>query len=132
MSRTAEAYGRLTPNVQGALWMVASALGFPSAALFAQVPHESNRYVFALPHPDGTLHVGLTDDPIDDRPDVPVPAADEVRFLLETLSPLLSRPLSTDDVIGGFSGLRPLVAGTDPSRRTADLSRRHLVHPEGL
>ncbi|HEY9219838.1 MAG TPA: DMT family transporter [Phenylobacterium sp.] len=28
MSRTAEAYGRLTPNLQGALWMVASALGF--------------------------------------------------------------------------------------------------------
>jgi drug/metabolite transporter (DMT)-like permease len=28
VSRAAEAYGRLTPNVQGALWMVASALGF--------------------------------------------------------------------------------------------------------
>jgi glycerol-3-phosphate dehydrogenase len=51
-----------------------------------------------------------------------------VRFLLDTLSPLLRRPLTTDDVIGGFAGLRPLVAGTDPSRKTADLSRRHLVH----
>jgi glycerol-3-phosphate dehydrogenase len=51
-----------------------------------------------------------------------------VRFLLDTLSPLLVRPLTPDDVIGGFAGLRPLVAGTDPARRTADLSRRHLVH----
>jgi glycerol-3-phosphate dehydrogenase len=106
----------------------AEALHNPSAALFAQVPGEANRYVFALPHPDGTLHVGLTDDPIDDRPDVPTPSSGEVDFLLSTLSPLLARPLTTADVVGGFAGLRPLVAGTDPDRRTADLSRRHLVH----
>lgn len=125
---TLEPEVKLRPSKGTHLVLRASALGFPSAALFAQVPHESNRYVFALPHPDGTLHVGLTDDPIDDRPDVPTPAEDEIRFLLDTLSPLLSHPLTPADVIGGFAGLRPLVAGTDPNRRTADLSRRHLVH----
>src|ERR1700712_4149125 len=125
---TLEPEVQLRPSKGTHIVLRASALGNPSAALFAQVPGESNRYVFALPHPDGTLHVGLTDDPIDARPDVPVPTADEVRFLLDTLSPLLSRPLTADDVIGSFAGLRPLVAGTAPSRKTADLSRRHLVH----
>jgi glycerol-3-phosphate dehydrogenase len=119
---------RLRPSKGTHVVLRAEALDFPSAALFAPVPGEANRYVFALPHPDGTLHVGLTDDPIDERPDVPVPTAGEVDFLLDTLSPFLSRALTTADVIGGFAGLRPLVGGTDPSRRTADLSRRHLVH----
>ncbi|HSP39483.1 MAG TPA: glycerol-3-phosphate dehydrogenase/oxidase [Frankiaceae bacterium] len=125
---TLEPEVQLRPSKGTHVVLRASSLGFPSAALFAQVPGESNRYVFALPHPDGTLHVGLTDDPIDERPDVPTATEDEVRFLLDTLSPLLSRRLTTDDVIGSFAGLRPLVAGADPSRRTADLSRRHLVH----
>jgi glycerol-3-phosphate dehydrogenase len=125
---TLEPEVQLRPSKGTHVVLRASALNSPSAALFAQVPGESNRYVFALPHPDGTLHVGLTDDPIEDRPDVPIPTADEVRFLLDTLSPLLRRALTNDDVIGSFAGLRPLVAGTDPSRKTADLSRRHLVH----
>jgi glycerol-3-phosphate dehydrogenase len=125
---TLEPEVQLRPSKGTHIVLRAESMNFPSAALFAPVPRESNRYVFALPHPDGTLHVGLTDDPIDERPDVPRPTGDEVNFLLETLSPLLARPLSVADVVGGFAGLRPLVAGTDPSRRTADLSRRHLVH----
>jgi glycerol-3-phosphate dehydrogenase len=125
---TLEPEVRLRPSKGTHVVLRAEAMGHPSAALFAQVPGESNRYVFALPHPDGTLHVGLTDDAIDDRPEVPTPEPSEVAFLLDTLSPLLSRPLTAADVVGGFAGLRPLVAGADPSARTADLSRRHLVH----
>jgi glycerol-3-phosphate dehydrogenase len=118
----------LRPSKGSHLVLRAEALNSPAAALFAPVPGASNRYVFALPHPDGTLHLGLTDDPIDDRPDVPTPEPAERDFLLGVLSPLLARPLTSADVIGAFAGLRPLVAGSDPNRRTADLSRRHLVH----
>jgi glycerol-3-phosphate dehydrogenase len=125
---TLEPEVQLRPSKGTHVVLRAAALNSPSAALFAQVPGKANRYVFALPHPDGTLHVGLTDDPIDERPDVPVATVDEVTFLLETLSPLLARALTPADVVGSFAGLRPLVAGTDPSRKTADLSRRHLVH----
>ena len=125
---TLEPEVQLRPSKGTHVVLRASALNSPSAALFAEVPGESNRYVFALPQADGTLYVGLTDDPIDERPDVPVPAEDEVTFLLETLSQALARPLTRDDVVGGYAGLRPLVAGTDPARKTADLSRRHLVH----
>src|SRR4051794_3881403 len=86
---TLEPEVQLRPSKGTHVVLRASALDSPSAALFAEVPGESNRYVFALPHPDGTLHVGLTDDPIDERPDVPTPAEDEVTFLLETLSQAL-------------------------------------------
>ncbi|MDQ1630833.1 MAG: glycerol-3-phosphate dehydrogenase [Frankiaceae bacterium] len=125
---TLEPEVQLRPSKGTHVVLRAEAMGRPSAALFAPVPGESNRYVFALPHPDGTLHVGLTDDAVDERPDVPLPTDGEIDFLLRTFSPLLARPLTRADVVGGFAGLRPLVASGNASSKTADLSRRHLVH----
>src|SRR4051794_37484604 len=80
-----------------------------------------NRFVFAVPRPDGTVQVGLTDDvveTIEDEP--PVTDADE-RFLLETLSSGLSRPVTGADVVGRFAGLRPLL-GQAHGTTGADLS----------
>jgi glycerol-3-phosphate dehydrogenase len=104
----------------------AAVLGNPTASLTVAVPGERNRYVFALPHPDGIVHVGLTDDPLDGPlPDVPRATETEIGFLLDTLSLGLERPLSRADVIGSFAGVRPLLEGVEG--RTADLSRRHAV-----
>jgi glycerol-3-phosphate dehydrogenase len=90
------------------------------------VPGERNRYVFALPHPDGVVYVGLTDDPINGPlPEVPAASEQEIAFLLDTLSRGLERTLSRADVVGSYAGLRPLLAGAEG--RTADLSRRHAV-----
>jgi glycerol-3-phosphate dehydrogenase len=48
---------------------------------------------------------------------------------------VLAEPLTRDDVVGAYSGLRPLVlpesAGAGPGGATADLSRRHLLSWEG-
>lgn len=101
-------------------------LGNPTASMTVAVPGERNRYVFALPHPDGLVYVGLTDDPVDGPlPDVPLATEQEISFLLDTLSRGLERPLSRSDVVGSYAGLRPLLAGVEG--RTADLSRRHAV-----
>src|SRR3954451_22076184 len=50
-------------------------------------------------------------------------------FLLKTLSATLQTPLTRDDVLGTYAGLRPLVEGEGEGGgdRTADLSRRHAV-----
>jgi glycerol-3-phosphate dehydrogenase len=104
----------------------AAVLGSPAAAMTVPVPGQRHRYVFALPHPDGVVHVGLTDDPLDGPlPEVPAVEAAEERFLLDVLSRALERPLSRADVVGRFAGVRPLLAGAQG--RTADLSRRHAV-----
>ena len=104
----------------------ASALGSPAAAMTVPVPGERNRFVFAMPHPDGVVLLGLTDDPVHGPlPDVPRAEEHEIAFLLDVLSRALERPLSRADVVGSFAGIRPLVAGVDG--RTADLSRRHAV-----
>ncbi len=102
--------------------------GAPAAMMLA-VPNAHRQYVFAVPHPDGLVIVGLTDDPVAEIADVPQPAESEIDFLLDALRYWLARPITRNDVVGSYSGLRPLVAARqqDLSRRTADLSRRHLV-----
>ena len=103
-----------------------------SVAVTAPVPGESNRFVFALPQPDGLVYVGLTDEPFDGPvPDVPVPTDTEVGFLLDVIGAVFEEPITREDVVGAFAGLRPLL---DSGGRTADLSRRHavLTSPNGV
>ncbi|RNM12794.1 glycerol-3-phosphate dehydrogenase/oxidase [Nocardioides pocheonensis] len=94
-------------------------------ALMAPVPGASNRFVFALPQPDGTFYVGLTDEPVSGAvPDVPEPPEEDVDFLLSVMAGALEQPLTRADVVGAYAGLRPLL---DSNGSTADLSRRHAV-----
>jgi glycerol-3-phosphate dehydrogenase len=122
----------LRPSKGAHLVLPADALGDPVAAFNVLLPGSINRFVFGVPRPDGTVLVGLTDDPvdtIDDEP--PVTDADE-RFLLETLSTGLARPVTSDDVIGRYAGLRPLLGGGDDGS-SADISRRHaLLERDGV
>lgn len=91
------------------------------------------RFLLAIPRPDGTVILGLTDEALDGPiPDVPEPSAAEVAFLLEHGSEVFRRSLDASQIRGSFAGLRPLVAGGEGSAEgaggTADLSRSHLVH----
>jgi glycerol-3-phosphate dehydrogenase len=102
------------------------ALDNPTAAFNILVPGTRNRFVFAVPRPDGLVQIGLTDDAVDEVVDEPqVTGADE-RFLLGTLSSGLSRPVTSADVMGRFAGLRPLL-GSAGGGSAADLSRRHAL-----
>jgi glycerol-3-phosphate dehydrogenase len=117
---------KLQPSKGVHVVLPAALLGNPTASMTVAVPGARNRYVFALPHPDGVVYVGLTDDPVDGPlPDVPTANEDEISFLLDTLSGGLERNLSRADVVGSFAGMRPLLAGVEG--QTADLSRRHAV-----
>ena len=95
-------------------------------AVAPPVPGESNRFALVLPQPDGTIYVGLTDEPVDGEiPDVPTASEPEIGFLLDVVSAAFARDLRRDDVVGTYAGLRPLLDTGDGS--TADLSRRHAV-----
>ncbi|GAB2866868.1 glycerol-3-phosphate dehydrogenase/oxidase [Nocardioides pacificus] len=92
------------------------------------VPGSLNRFVMVLPQADGTLYVGLTDEPADGPiPDVPEPTEAEIGFLLDVVGAAFTRPLRRDDVVGAFAGLRPLLESGDGAGSTADISRRHAV-----
>jgi glycerol-3-phosphate dehydrogenase len=103
----------------------ASSLPHVRCAIMAPVPGASNRFVLALPQPDGRFYVGLTDEEVDGEiPDVPDVPEEDVTFLLDVISRVLAAPLTRDDVVGAYAGLRPLL---DSAGATADLSRKHAV-----
>ena len=94
----------------------------------APVPGEPNRFVFALPQPDGLVYVGLTDEPVDGAvPDVPVPSEAEIGFLLDVIGAAFARPLRRDDVVGAYAGLRPLLDADGSHRRPVPPARRAHV-----
>lgn len=115
----------LKPSRGTHLVLRSSSLPGVRCAIMAPVPGASNRFVFALPQPDGTFYVGLTDEEVEGEiPDVPEVPESDVEFLLDVISRVLAKPLTRDDVVGSYAGLRPLLK-SDGS--TADLSRKHAV-----
>jgi glycerol-3-phosphate dehydrogenase len=94
-------------------------------ALMAPVPGASNRFVFALPQPDQTFYVGLTDEEVEGTiPDVPEAPEEDIAFLLAVINSVLQVDVRRNQVVGAYAGLRPLL---DTGTTTADLSRRHAV-----
>ena len=69
---------------------------------------EDGRVIFAIPW-NGRLLVGTTDTNYT-AGDEMVVTREEVDYLLRQLNPYLSSPLSAYQVVGGFAGVRPLVA----------------------
>jgi glycerol-3-phosphate dehydrogenase len=124
---------RVRPSRGSHLVLDAAALGRPTAGVTVAVPGSLSRFVFALPAPLGRVYVGLTDEeapgPI---PDEPTATEAEIGFLLDVIGTALERPLTRADVLGTYSGLRPLV--DVGGGETADVSRRHAVTvgPDGV
>jgi glycerol-3-phosphate dehydrogenase len=124
---------RLRPSRGSHLVLRGESLPGLRVCVTAPVPGSTSRFVMALPQPDGTVYVGLTDEPVDGPvPDVPEPSEAEVDFLLDVVSATLARPLTRDDVVGAFAGLRPLLDTGEGE--TSDLSRSHavLTSPDGV
>jgi glycerol-3-phosphate dehydrogenase len=117
---------KLRPSRGTHLVFDAAALGNPTAALTIPIPGELNRFVFAMPEQLGRVYLGLTDEeapgPI---PDVPQPTPSEEGFLLDVVNTALGITLQSDDVIGAYAGLRPLI--DTGAGHTADVSRNHAV-----
>jgi glycerol-3-phosphate dehydrogenase len=118
---------RLRPSRGTHLVLRGSVLPHTRVAVMVPIPESTSRFAMVLPQPDGTLYVGLTDEPVTGPiPDVPVPSEEEIDFLLGVVASAFTVPPTRADVVGAFAGLRPLleVADTDAS---ADLSRRHAI-----
>jgi glycerol-3-phosphate dehydrogenase len=116
---------RLSPSRGTHLVVRGDAFPDLRVALTLPVPGARNRFLNVLPQPDGLVYVGLTDEAVHgEPPEVPEPSGAEIDFLLTTVSSCLAHPLTRDDLVGAYAGLRPLLQADG---RTADLSRRHAV-----
>jgi glycerol-3-phosphate dehydrogenase len=97
-------------------------------AMVLPVPRD-DRSVFVVPWGKHT-YIGTTDTDYDGDLDEPQCTAEDVEYLLRAVNRALVEPLTADDVIATWAGLRPLLRVADEPR-TADLSRRHGIRVSG-
>ncbi len=93
-------------------------------AAIVPVPKDK-RSVFVVPWGD-TTYIGTTDTDYDGPIEDPQCTPDDVDYLLRALNFAIDEPVTRDDVVGTWAGLRPLLR-TAHTERTADLSRRYSV-----
>lgn len=72
--------------------------------------------------------IGTTDTAYHESLREPVADADDIQYLLDETNSVLETPLTKDDIIGTFAGLRPLLQpGTLDESQSTKVSREHTV-----
>lgn len=69
--------------------------------------------------------IGTTDTPWDLGLAHPAASETDIRYILERVNGVLEDPLTTEDIVGVYAGLRPLLTGETDA--TSKLSREHAV-----
>jgi len=94
---------------------------------------DDGRVLFLVPWKNRVI-VGTTDTLRDEPKFEPRPLDKEVEFILNTANRYLNIPVSKEDVMSVYSGLRPLAAPKNNSTKTKEISRSHkiLVSDSGL
>ncbi len=82
-------------------------------------------FIIPCPWSDDFWVIGTTDTPWDLDLAHPAASRSDIDYILEHANRLLEKPLTRDDVVGVYAGLRPLLAGE--SDQTSKLSREHAV-----
>ncbi len=72
--------------------------------------------------------IGTTDTPWQEDVARPVATARDIDYVLEQANAVLARPITRDDIVGHYAGLRPLLQpGTTAEGVSAKISREHTV-----
>ena len=87
---------------------------------------KDRRSIFVVPM-GGKTYIGTTDTDYDGPIDDPQCTSDDIDYLINAVNASIDPPLTRDDVLATWAGLRPLVKSEGISERTADLSRHHKV-----
>ena len=80
-------------------------------------------FIIPCPWSDEFWVIGTTDTPWELDLAHPAASRADIDYILEHANALLAKPLTRDDVVGVYAGLRPLLAGE--SDETSKLSREH-------
>ena len=109
--------------------VAASVLGGNNAIMVPKT--DDGRVIFLIPW-QGRVVIGTTDLPAPESVMEPGHTEAEIDYLLELANLYLAKPITRDDILAVFSGLRPLVTGK--SATTSKLSREHHIDtsPNGL
>jgi glycerol-3-phosphate dehydrogenase len=98
-----------------------TAAGAQQAGLILRTP---TSVLFVIPWGDRWI-VGTTDTPWRLDRDHPAASSADIAYILDQVNRVLVRPVTPDQIVGVYAGLRPLLAGE--SDETSRLSREHAV-----
>jgi glycerol-3-phosphate dehydrogenase len=102
--------------------LILEAADLPMGEAACIVPAGEGRMIFSLPWYGRTL-VGTTDNDFDGDIAHPLPAAEDVGYLLDAVNEFFGTSLAESDLVGAYAGVRPLIATGDP-RKSVDISRK--------
>lgn len=72
--------------------------------------------------------IGTTDTPYEQDLTHPVATSEDIDYVIDHANAVLSRPITRDDIIGTWAGLRPLLQpGTKEGTSSSKVSREHTV-----
>lgn len=88
--------------------------------------NDDRRVVFMIPFGESHTLVGTTDVPETGDGSAPRASQDEVAYICRAISRYLARPVSPEDVVWSYAGVRPLYddGTSDPSAITRDYTLR--------
>src|SRR5207302_885716 len=111
-------------GVRGSHIVLPQFAGAPTAALYTEAA--DGRPVFVIPWNEQLL-VGTTEAPDSGDPSKTAPSAEEIEYLLRTVSRLFPKAkLSQHDIRYAFAGVRPLPSS--PGDKPSAITRRHILH----
>jgi glycerol-3-phosphate dehydrogenase len=120
------AHQRMRPSKGAHLLLPLDAFPTEDALLIPKT--EDGRVLFAVPW-GGRLLVGTTDEEVTEKTDLVLTKGD-VDYILRHLNRYLKRPVHADEIVSGFAGARPLVAGEEGSD-TKKLARDDVIEVDG-
>jgi glycerol-3-phosphate dehydrogenase len=83
------------------------------------------RVIFAIPYERRYTLIGTTDQEYDDDPAYAAATQDEIEYLCRCASSYFREPLTSEQVIWSYAGVRPLVGA--PDAKPQDLSRDYSL-----
>ncbi len=110
-------------GVRGSHIVLPRFAGAPEAAVYAEAL--DGRPIFVIPWNEQIL-VGTTEVPDREDPGRVQPSADEIDYLLRSLTHLFPRIPVSRDVRYAFAGVRPLPFS--PDKKLSAVSRKHFLH----
>ncbi|WP_041452328.1 glycerol-3-phosphate dehydrogenase/oxidase [Hoyosella subflava] len=117
--------GKLKVHASKGVHIVVPRDRIPSGVGLITETEKSLLFIIPCPWSDDFWIIGTTDTTWNLDLAHPAASSKDIDYILREVNSLLKRPLSRDDIVGVFAGLRPLLAGESDDSST--LSREHAV-----
>lgn len=88
--------------------------------------NHDRRIIFAIPYEDDFTLIGTTEVPFAGDPAAPAITTEETRYLCDAVNGYFARPVTPDQVVWSYSGVRPLLQ--DEAGNISEATRDYLLN----